>query len=112
MNLPSVINPITNCCVTIIPADFHVFSQDILANDSIKLDWTFRYSLINDIIKVCIIDFFFNTRQPAINAYHARADLTRGKGLRSRQSDDTPPLWRDERLVCKHYLPSHYVRGR
>lgn len=27
--------------------------QDILGNDSIKLDWTFRYSLINDIVKVC-----------------------------------------------------------
>ena len=33
---------------------FLTFFQDILGNDSIKLDWTFRYSLINDIIKVCL----------------------------------------------------------
>lgn len=26
--------------------------EDILANDAIKLDWSFRYSLINDIIRV------------------------------------------------------------
>lgn len=29
------------------------FSQDILENESINLDWMFRYSLINDIVKVC-----------------------------------------------------------
>lgn len=27
--------------------------QDILENESINLDWMFRYSLINDIVKVC-----------------------------------------------------------
>ena len=26
--------------------------QDILENDSINLDWMFRYSLINDVVKV------------------------------------------------------------
>ena len=26
--------------------------QDVLENESINLDWMFRYSLINDIIKV------------------------------------------------------------
>lgn len=26
--------------------------QDILENESINLDWMFRYSLINDIVKV------------------------------------------------------------
>lgn len=30
-----------------------VFNQDILENESINLDWMFRYSLINDIVKVC-----------------------------------------------------------
>jgi len=30
-----------------------VLSQDILENESINLDWMFRYSLINDIVKVC-----------------------------------------------------------
>ncbi len=29
-----------------------LFLQDILENDSITLDWMFRYSLINDIVKV------------------------------------------------------------
>lgn len=29
-----------------------VCSQDILENDSITLDWMFKYSLINDIVKV------------------------------------------------------------
>lgn len=28
-------------------------NQDILENESINLDWMFRYSLINDIVKVC-----------------------------------------------------------
>lgn len=28
------------------------FLQDILENESINLDWMFRYSLINDIVKV------------------------------------------------------------
>lgn len=27
-------------------------NQDILENESINLDWMFRYSLINDIVKV------------------------------------------------------------
>ena len=27
--------------------------EDILANDQIKLDWMFRYSLMHDIVKVC-----------------------------------------------------------
>lgn len=26
--------------------------QDVLENESINLDWMFRYSLINDIVKV------------------------------------------------------------
>lgn len=30
----------------------HLFLQDILENESINLDWMFRYSLINDIVKV------------------------------------------------------------
>lgn len=30
------------------------FLQDILENESINLDWMFRYSLINDIVKVCV----------------------------------------------------------
>lgn len=31
----------------------HVYCvQDILENDSITLDWMFKYSLINDIVKV------------------------------------------------------------
>lgn len=34
------------------------FLQDILENESINLDWMFRYSLINDIVKVC------ETRKP------------------------------------------------
>ena len=29
-----------------------LFFQDILENESINLDWMFRYSLINDIVKV------------------------------------------------------------
>lgn len=29
-----------------------MFFQDILENESINLDWMFRYSLINDIVKV------------------------------------------------------------
>lgn len=31
-----------------------VILQDILENESINLDWMFRYSLINDVVKVCI----------------------------------------------------------
>lgn len=31
---------------------FFFFYQDILENESINLDWMFRYSLINDIVKV------------------------------------------------------------
>lgn len=34
------------------PAFFFFFYQDILENESINLDWMFRYSLINDIVKV------------------------------------------------------------
>lgn len=30
----------------------HVLSQDVLENESINLDWMFRHSLINDIVKV------------------------------------------------------------
>lgn len=30
----------------------HVLPQDVLENESINLDWMFRYSLINDIVKV------------------------------------------------------------
>lgn len=30
----------------------NVLSQDVLENESINLDWMFRYSLINDIVKV------------------------------------------------------------
>lgn len=33
---------------------FHVTYQDILENDSINLDWMFRYSLINDLVKVSL----------------------------------------------------------
>lgn len=32
--------------------DLFCFPQDILENESINLDWMFRYSLINDIVKV------------------------------------------------------------
>lgn len=32
--------------------DLLLFFQDILENESINLDWMFRYSLINDIVKV------------------------------------------------------------
>lgn len=35
---------------TLFPLVF--FLQDILENESINLDWMFRYSLINDIVKV------------------------------------------------------------
>lgn len=28
--------------------------QDILKNDSIKLDWNFKYSLMSDIVKVIV----------------------------------------------------------
>lgn len=30
----------------------NVLPQDVLENESINLDWMFRYSLINDIVKV------------------------------------------------------------
>ena len=35
-------------CVTLLPISF----QDILQNESIKLDWDFRISLVTDIVKV------------------------------------------------------------
>lgn len=38
---------------------FHVTCQDILENDSINLDWMFRYSLINDLVKVSLLQPFY-----------------------------------------------------
>lgn len=42
------------------------FLQDILENESINLDWMFRYSLINDVVKVCASQTS-NILEPHIN---------------------------------------------
>ena len=40
--------------IIIWPSTLILVLQDILANEAIQLDWLFRYSLINDIIRVSI----------------------------------------------------------
>lgn len=43
--------------------------QDILENESINLDWMFRYSLINDIVKVCAGPGWKRDPEAGKNAY-------------------------------------------
>ena len=51
--------PTVGCLVRLVLASpplgwspLNVLPQDVLENESINLDWMFRYSLINDIVKV------------------------------------------------------------
>jgi serine/threonine protein kinase len=33
--------------------------EDILKKEEIKLDWNFKWSMLNDLVRVCLSNFYF-----------------------------------------------------